>query len=202
MGYSYIDNVFKISVVERTPIEVKRKYTRRLLQMSPYDPDLWKAYAKYRFDPRNPDHLLLDEPYFINRIFYSDHRSEVLSSYLFSRWQILSQIERIEWEMETPAWKAQTPEQLAHSTKIAEGLIAKRETMDLDKHLRCPMMRVYRLYTQKCGAVKDTCSMHPQVKEMLQIIQSDVNERGVCKSVMASQIEDLYFTPVDIDLSE
>ncbi|MEL7257584.1 MAG: hypothetical protein AAFN80_07025 [Pseudomonadota bacterium] len=195
------DDRLRMSVIERTPREDKVEYSRRLLQSSPYDPELWKQFARYKFNANNASHALLDEPYLTNSIVYENHDSYALQGFATSRWMLLSQLERLEWETEQPRWKEQTPEQLERNTAILESWIARRETLDLDAQIRCPMMRAYRLYEMLCGRPgQGACQIQPQMKEMLEIVRDDVNERRVCTGVMAASEYDLYFQPIDVDL--
>ncbi|MEM6482812.1 MAG: hypothetical protein AAF922_17495 [Pseudomonadota bacterium] len=194
------DGGYRVSVLERTPIEEKREYTRRLLQISPYEPQYWREYAQYAFDRTDPEQIFRDEPFLINALVYSDHDTVALASFATSRWRLLSQLERIEWEMQTPAWKAQSPEQLEKSTRIAEAWIKRRETLDLDKQIRCPMMRAYRLYMEHCHGLGGQCGLSSRMQEMLEIVKSDVNQRRVCKGVMSSPVSQLYFESVAVEL--
>ncbi|WP_339106810.1 hypothetical protein [Roseovarius rhodophyticola] len=195
------DDRLRMSVIERTPREDKVEYSRRLLQSSPYDPELWKQFAQYKFNANNARHALLDEPYLTNSIVYENHNSSALQGFATSRWMLLSQLERLEWETEQPRWKEQSPEQLEQNTAILESWIARRETLDLDAQIRCPMMRAYRLYKMLCGRPgQGACQIQPQMKDMLQLVRDDVNKRRVCTGVMAASEYDLYFQPINVDL--
>lgn len=196
-GEGYISRV-----IERTPIEDKIEYSRRLLQASPYDDQLWRQHAQYKFQHRSPDHVLLNEPYLINAIVYDNNSSGSLQSFAISRWELLSQLERLEWELERPEFKQLTPEQQKEGTDAVTSWIAKRETMHLDAQIRCPMMRAYRLYRMICDRPgQDRCQIYPQMANMLEIVKADVNERRVCTGVMAASEYDLYFEPIDVDLN-
>ncbi|MEL7014390.1 MAG: hypothetical protein AAFO72_14080, partial [Pseudomonadota bacterium] len=194
------DGGYRISILERTPIEEKREYTRRLLQISPYNPQYWGEYAQYAFNRADPDQVLLDEPYLINALVYSNHDALLLANFATTRWQLLSQLERIESDMKSPAWQAQSPEQLERSTKIAEAWIKRRETLDLDQQIRCPMIRAYRLYKEKCGDPAGQCGLFPDTQAMLDLAQADVVHRGACGDVMSSPVSQLYFEPVPVEL--
>ncbi|WP_338550595.1 hypothetical protein [Roseovarius phycicola] len=194
------DGGIRISVIERTPEEKKAEYARRMLEASPFDDELWRAYARYRFSARHADHILLDEPYLINAIVYSNHDSYGLQAFANSRFWLLSELERLEWEMERPEFEALSPDRRAEVTKIIESWIERRETLDLDTKIRCPMMRAYRLYQMLCGRPgQGACEIDPKMKDMYEIVKSDVNERRVCTGVMSASEYDLYFTPIPVD---
>lgn len=202
-GFSALeDGGYRVSVLERTPIEKKREYARRLLQISPYDPQYWRDYAQYAFHAADPDQVLLNEPFLINALVYSNHSIQDLANFVTTRWQLLSQLQRIERDMTSPAWLAQSPEQLERSTKIAKAWIARRETLDLDRQIRCPMMRAYRLSKATCSDTTGQCDLFPDMQEAIERVLSDVNQRGVCKEILSSPSSDLYFEPVNVDLTQ
>ncbi|MEM8776135.1 MAG: hypothetical protein AAGF53_13940 [Pseudomonadota bacterium] len=202
-GFSVTETgTYRISVLERVPREEVEEYKRRLLQTSPYNPDYWADLARLKSQASGPRGVLDDEPYLINAIVYGNHRESTLASYIISRWSVLSQLERLEWEMQTPRWQEQTPDQIAESTKIIEEWIAHRETMDLDEQLRCPIMRAYRLF-KMVTFERDEGSgpLSDQYRDMAEIILADVNKRRVCTGIMAVPEHELLYEPIAVDLN-
>ena len=196
-------DLWKSSVVQRVSQEEKAEYARRKLLASPYDPDLWLAYGRYRHKSGwTPETFLKNEPMRINAIVYSNHSPRYLFSYVYDKWKMLAALERLDTDPERPEWQAASPEQQAEAEVQRQAWLARRAWIDHDVELICPMMRAYRLYGALCGAPgSSNCEMSPQLREMFEIVRSDVNDRGACQGVMASPVDGLLFSPIPVDLS-
>jgi hypothetical protein len=193
---------YSARVVERTPGEDKAEYARRKLLVSPYDAELWMEYGRHAYQGgMSPETFLMDEPARINAIVYSGHDPVQLAGYMFDKWHMLANLERLDTDPQRPEWQAASPERQAEAEANRQAWLAVRSGIDMDAALRCPMMRAYRLIRPSCRDAASGCDIPLPMQEMYEIVRSDVNARGVCKGVMAPSVEGLLFAPVPVDLA-
>ena len=189
------------STVSRPDPEDQKEYMRRILVASPYVSRHWLQYAQALYQGR-PENIVKDEPYRINAIVYSDHDPEHLFGYAFEKWRLLDMLERLDAESESAAFQQLTKSDQAKALEEIEKWIHARDSLDIDRDLKCPMMRAYRLHLYLCrGSDSPDCAPMTQQAEMLEIVKSDVNRRRVCTGVMGARPWELFYEPLDIDLT-
>ncbi len=198
-----VGDSFEVRAIhEEDPTHEERiEYARRLFVVSPYNPKNWHNYRQMRF-VRSPKNLLLDEPYWVNAVYYADHSPDALFSYAFGKWRVLAHLEQLESYLELPQIKSMSQEMQTQARAAVQIWLDARDTVDLDKDLRCPMMRAYRLFQHLCKTSKDeACETYDERVEMFELVQADVNKRRVCSGIMGALPRELFFTPVPADLS-
>lgn len=202
--YSYTENgSFRISSIENPTREEQIEYARRLLVVAPYDPDHWRDYAQTKYPPNNPDDFLKDEPYLINALVYSNHDPVSLHHYVFTKWQQLDNLERLDTEPQSKEWKKLDALRKAKIEKERQRWLDRRERVNMDRDIRCPMMRAYRLLELICETTKnDQCVPNPMQREMYELVRNDVNKRRACTGEMSVPAHELFYSPIPVDLGE
>ncbi len=182
--------------------EEEQEYRRRLLVAQPYEPDHWRAYFQASFPALDPNFLGMGDAFLTNAIVFDNHSTGALFDYSFNKWSLLNSLESLESETEKERFKALPLERQIRARKEIEGWIAARDGIDMDTQLRCPMMRAYRLFLHFCEHSKDySCTDTWQQQEMLEIVRKNVTDRRVCTGEMSSPIQELFYSPIPVDLS-
>ena len=188
-------------VIESPTHEERIEYARRMLVASPYNAQHWRAYGQELY-PQSAENALKDEGFRINAVVYSDHAPGYLMGYAFDKWRLLSALERLDTETQSAVFQKLDDARKAKSRKQIKEWQAVRENMDLDRDLRCPMIRAHRLYELVCESSQDPeCEPIPEQAEMIAIVRADVNRRRVCTGVIAAPAHELFYSPIPIDLS-
>ncbi|QGX99825.1 DUF4034 domain-containing protein [Roseovarius faecimaris] len=183
-GRTYEAGEDRITLAEETD------FTRRRLIVQPYIASHWLSYARARFDVMEADGIGLNNPYWENAIYYSQHDIQHVVRYLWDK--------NYEYEVILKAQRGEGPEKWRNA---GEGV-------DLGPQILCPMVRTYRLADHLCAqpgadlSENSYCDVNDQQRVKYDIALADAKSRGLCRLEFAAPAEQLFFTPVAIDLNE
>lgn len=163
----------------------KRDYLRRRLLAAPYNADFWEelagTVARYETD-LTAERILAGADMRVNAIVYSNHSRDAVQGFLYQK------LQEMKW-FET--W------QVSYGANPQQSL--NRETV-----YACPIVRSSRLLEQiiKAGGRSKKYSEIPEeTQSRIAKVLDAAESGGYCTWERDTSVEDLYFEPVDVDLT-
>jgi hypothetical protein len=171
----------RFTYIERPTQKEALEYARRLLVISPYNPEYYSDYA-YLIS-KEAAGFLKGEPFWINAIVYDNHKPERIKAYMARKFQQISDLQQMA------------------TGENGEGVQNLAESVDKDEAIICPMLRAYRLYDSICETyTHESCKLEISMRVRLTIALADATKRNVCITERTTPELELYYTPIPVDL--
>lgn len=153
------------------------------LRLLPYEPKAWSSVGQSVLAREAPDDevaaLELSEPYLVNAAAYSNHQSQYLAGLVAPKLSLM---------VRTMSGKSQPFGKVRWQTVV-----------------QCPLVRQVRLLMAACeaeGMGFGDCTGMPYEAENMQGLIRDISAAGACKTEAAAPLEELAYSPVEVDLPQ
>ncbi len=173
------------TVVEKPAPDVEADYVRRQIAISPFDFSLWADYARLRFPMTGDMPTPMRDDLLNNAIVFSNHEPFYLMEYAASK------------EFQVQHYKKYM------NSRVASIQKSRWRAVNVEAELICPMAQATRLYEAICEYDgSSNCRVKRYYRDRALKVLEEFDAERVCRSVYDGELQDLAFTPIDVEFPE